>query len=161
MTPPSPSPQRPPPPSCGLFLQFIVLPFIGFLCVRIFLLTPPLGLTLLVVTSSPGGSYSNWWCSIFNASLSLSVTMTAISTILSTVFLPLNLLIYANLAYSSNIVSELKVSVDKESIDKESIDKEHWRGVLRSATAKALCRLFAYEHPSTRLCAPLLTHVDS
>lgn len=34
--------------------------------------------------------------------------MTAISTVLSTVFLPLNLLIYANLAFSDNIISELK-----------------------------------------------------
>lgn len=93
---------------CGLFLQFLILPFIGFLCVRTFLLPPTLGLTLLVVTSSPGGSYSNWWCSIFNASLSLSVTMTAVSTVLSSVFLPLNLLIYANLAFESNIVKELK-----------------------------------------------------
>ena len=92
---------------CGLFLQFIVLPFIGFLVVKTFELSQTTGITLLVVTSSPGGSYSNWWCSLFNASLSLSVTMTAVSTLLSCVFLPLNLIVYANLAFSSNVVSEL------------------------------------------------------
>ena len=92
---------------CGLFLQFIVLPFVGFLVVRCFQMGRTTGLTLLVVTSSPGGSYSNWWCSIFNASLSLSVTMTAISTVLSCVFLPLNLVVYANLAFESNIVNDL------------------------------------------------------
>jgi predicted Na+-dependent transporter len=43
----------------GLFLQFIVLPFVGFLIVKILKLPAPLGITLLVVTSSPGGSYSN------------------------------------------------------------------------------------------------------
>ena len=46
---------------------------------------------------SPGGSFSNWWCSLFNADLGLSVTMTAISTLLSGVMLPTNLLLYANL----------------------------------------------------------------
>ena len=39
------------------------------------------------------------WCSLFNADLALSVTMTAISTILSTVMLPLNLLLYTSFAF--------------------------------------------------------------
>jgi hypothetical protein len=61
----------------------------------------------LVVTSSPGGSYSNWWCSLFNADLALSVTMTAISTILSILALPANLLLYANFSYHADVTSEL------------------------------------------------------
>jgi predicted Na+-dependent transporter len=44
----------------GLFCQFILLPFLGFLVVKILKLDAALGITLLVVTSSPGGSYSNW-----------------------------------------------------------------------------------------------------
>lgn len=44
----------------GLFCQFILLPLLGFLTVRILNLDAALGITLLVVTSSPGGSYSNW-----------------------------------------------------------------------------------------------------
>lgn len=47
----------------GLVCQFILLPFIGFVCVKIFNFPPPVGITLLIVVSSPGGSYSNWWCS--------------------------------------------------------------------------------------------------
>lgn len=46
--------------STGLFLQFLVLPLTGFIVVRAFQLDHPTGVTLLVVTSSPGGSYSNW-----------------------------------------------------------------------------------------------------
>jgi predicted Na+-dependent transporter len=49
---------------------------------------------LLLTTSSPGGSYSNWWCFIFNADLALSVAMTTVSSIASVVMLPLNLTIY-------------------------------------------------------------------
>lgn len=93
--------------STGILCQFFLLPFLGFIVVRFLDLSEPLGLTLLVVTSSPGGSYSNWWCSIFNADLALSVTMTAISTILSIIFLPANLLLYTRFSYPGEVVSAL------------------------------------------------------
>ncbi len=44
----------------GVFLQFIVLPFLGFVTVKMLALDNVMGLMILVVTSSPGGSYSNW-----------------------------------------------------------------------------------------------------
>jgi predicted Na+-dependent transporter len=91
----------------GVSLQFIVLPFLGFCVVKILNMSAPMGITLLVVTSSPGGSYSNWWCSMFNADLALSVTMTAISTLLSVIMLPVNLIIYATTSYSSAVVKSL------------------------------------------------------
>lgn len=93
----------------GVFLQFIVLPFLGFLTVKMLALDTAMGLTLLVLTSSPGGSYSNWWCSLFNADLALSVSMTAISTVLAVVMLPLNLYIYAPAVLNNN-ADEVDVS---------------------------------------------------
>jgi predicted Na+-dependent transporter len=91
----------------GIFLQFVVLPFLGFVVVKILNMSHASGLTLLVVTSSPGGSYSNWFCSMFNADLALSVTMTAISTLLSVIMLPLNLLLYTRYSYEDDVVSQL------------------------------------------------------
>jgi hypothetical protein len=44
---------------------------------------------------------------MFNADLALSVTMTGISTLLSIVMLPLNLVIYASGSYSSEVVKSL------------------------------------------------------
>lgn len=44
---------------------------------------------------------------MFNADLALSVTMTAISTLLSTVFLPINLLIYARYSYEADVIANL------------------------------------------------------
>mmetsp|Transcript_2092 Transcript_2092/g.4522 ORF Transcript_2092/g.4522 Transcript_2092/m.4522 type:complete len:410 (+) Transcript_2092:193-1422(+) len=93
----------------GIFLQFGVLPFLGFVTVKMLALDNAMGLTLLVVTSSPGGSYSNWWCSVFNADLALSVTMTAISTVLAVVMLPLNLSIYAPLVFNNNEVNVMEI----------------------------------------------------
>ena len=47
------------------------------------------------------------WCSMFNADLALSVTMTAISTILSIITLPLNLLLYTKFCYNRNVVANV------------------------------------------------------
>ena len=83
----------------GVCCQFLVMPVMGFLSVKLFGLEQSIGTTLLVICSSPGGSYSNWWCSLFNADLSLSVAMTSVSTIFSIAFLPLNLYLYSSIAY--------------------------------------------------------------
>lgn len=56
----------------GLFLQFVIMPFLGFLMAKYMPFDHSTGLILLVVTSSPGGSYSNWFCSLFNGDLALS-----------------------------------------------------------------------------------------
>ncbi|EEC43774.1 predicted protein [Phaeodactylum tricornutum CCAP 1055/1] len=87
---------------CGVAMQFIVMPLLGFVAVvslRNQGLSEAMGVALLVVTSSPGGSYSNWWCSTFNADLALSVAMTTVSSILSICLLPLNLFLYTYLAF--------------------------------------------------------------
>ena len=45
----------------GVFLQFCVLPLLGFIVVKFFAgLEQAAGISLLIVTCSPGGSYSNW-----------------------------------------------------------------------------------------------------
>jgi len=88
----------------GVFLQFIILPLLGFAVVKVANFDFVWGITLLIITASPGGAYSNLFCSLFNADMALSVTMTAISTILSTGFLPLNVFVYSKLAYSNDPV---------------------------------------------------------
>lgn len=63
---------------------------------------------LLIVCCSPGGSYSNWWCSMFNADLALSVTMTTVSTCLSILMLPFNLYVYSHLTYEDDIMKQIQ-----------------------------------------------------
>jgi len=45
----------------GAICQFLILPLLGFLAIRFIPLDDDVGIMLLVVTSSPGGSYSNWY----------------------------------------------------------------------------------------------------
>lgn len=89
----------------GCFLQFVILPLLGFIVVKSLSMNETMGITLLVVTSSPGGSYSNWWCSLFNGDLALSVSMTAISTFISVAMLPVNLLIYSKLTFNDDVLA--------------------------------------------------------
>lgn len=100
----------------GVGMQFVVMPLLGYfsvLALKDHGFSPAMGLTLLIVTASPGGSYSNWWCSLFNADLALSVTMTAISTLFSIALLPVNLLLYTYAAYGiSGDDSSILSSVD-------------------------------------------------
>ncbi|GKY92958.1 hypothetical protein MPSEU_000264600 [Mayamaea pseudoterrestris] len=98
----------------GLGLQFFVLPLMGFLAVMIMSateagFTKSMGISLLIVVSSPGGSFANFFCSLFNAELALSVALTTLSTLLAVGFLPANLYLYTYLMYgrSSSVVDSL------------------------------------------------------
>ena len=52
----------------GVFLQFVILPLLGFIVVKTLKMNNAVGITLLVLTSSPGGSYSNWCVQIATVS---------------------------------------------------------------------------------------------
>lgn len=87
----------------GVACQFLILPFLGFSAAKAFDLDPVYGIMLITVTSSPGGAYSNWWCSVCNADLALSIAMTTCSTILSCGLTPLNMLLYSYCAYGERL----------------------------------------------------------
>mmetsp|Transcript_27934 Transcript_27934/g.42787 ORF Transcript_27934/g.42787 Transcript_27934/m.42787 type:complete len:417 (+) Transcript_27934:174-1424(+) len=84
----------------GMLCQFVLFPLIGYGTAMLFDLPTPSAIILLVITSSPSGHFSSWWCSILNADLPLSLNMTALSTIAGVFLLPLNVFIYTSTAYA-------------------------------------------------------------
>lgn len=86
----------------GVVCQFLILPFCGFCIAKILQLEPLYGMALMVIMTSPGGSFSNWWCSVFNADLAMSVAMTGASTLVGVVMLPVNLILYCTLLYGES-----------------------------------------------------------
>jgi predicted Na+-dependent transporter len=91
----------------GLGLQFLLLPLFGYLAILCMTathagFTESMAISLLVVVSSPGGSFANLFCSVFNAELALSVALTTLSSLLAVGFLPANLFLYT---YLVSIVS--------------------------------------------------------
>ena len=73
----------------GLFLQFTVMPFLGWLLGKAFDLSPFFAVGLILVSSCPGGTASNVIVFLSRSNLALSVSMTAISTMAAIVMTPL------------------------------------------------------------------------
>ncbi len=76
----------------GLFSQLIVLPAVTFLLVVIFnnWITPMVAMGMILVASCPGGNISNFMSQLSKANTELSISLTAVGTMLSTFITPFN-----------------------------------------------------------------------
>lgn len=81
----------------GVASQFLLLPALTFTLVWAMQPHPSLALGLLLVACCPGGNVSNYISSIGGANTALSVSLTAISTLLCPVLTPINLKWWASL----------------------------------------------------------------
>ena len=73
----------------GACAQFLVMPFVAWLLVRIFHLEPALALGILLVGCCPGGVSSNIMSYLCHGDVAFSVGMTCTSTLLAPVMTPL------------------------------------------------------------------------
>ena len=74
----------------GLFAQFVALPAITVLLIRILHPAPSLGLGMLLVSCCPGGNMSNFLSLMARGHVALSVSLTAVSSALALILTPLN-----------------------------------------------------------------------
>ncbi|MBI1287770.1 MAG: bile acid:sodium symporter family protein [Flavobacteriales bacterium] len=81
----------------GLFSQFILLPAVTFILALVWNPIPGLALGMFLVAACPGGTVSNFMSSMAKADLGLSVTLTAISTLLCVFFTPFNFELWSGL----------------------------------------------------------------
>ena len=75
----------------GVLCQFLLLPFMTFLLVVLLKPLPSIALGMFMVAACPGGNISNFITHYAKGNAALSVTLTAIATLLAIVFTPLNL----------------------------------------------------------------------
>jgi len=75
--------------------QFGFMPFMGWALSRAFQLNSGMALGTIMLCSSPGGSWSNFFCYHSNGNLSLSVAMTAFSTLAALGMMPLMIWLWA------------------------------------------------------------------
>lgn len=73
----------------GIMLQYTVMPFAGLALATLFELPKMMAVGMILVASCPGGTASNVVAFIAKANVALSVSMTAISTLLAIVMTPL------------------------------------------------------------------------
>jgi BASS family bile acid:Na+ symporter len=79
----------------GAVLQFSVMPFLGWSLSKALSLPPELTLGMILLGASPGGISSNVITYLAKGNVALSVTMTAVSTLLAPVMTPLMVYVYA------------------------------------------------------------------
>ncbi|KAM5221532.1 P3 protein [Ctenodactylus gundi] len=89
--------QSPQPVLLGLLGQFLVMPFYAFLMAKVFMLPKALALGLIITCSSPGGGGSYLFSLLLGGDVTLAISMTFISTVAATGFLPLSSAIYSHL----------------------------------------------------------------
>lgn len=72
----------------GLFCQLIVLPIVGFILIRVFVLSPEIAIGIIIISACPGGPTSNLITHLANGDTALSVSLTAISSIITLISIP-------------------------------------------------------------------------
>lgn len=72
----------------GAILQFTIMPLLGWGLGYIFNLPTPFAVGLIIVSCCPGGTASNVISYLAKANVALSVTMTAVSTLLAIILTP-------------------------------------------------------------------------
>lgn len=87
--------RRPLPVLVGVVAQFLIMPLLALLLVRVFSLPAEVALGVILVGCCPGGTSSNVMTFLARGDVALSVTITAISMLLAPVITPLLLQLYA------------------------------------------------------------------
>ena len=77
----------------GLFFQVIVLPIVALIIVFFWPLTPELAIGVMILAAAPGGVTSNVLTSYAKGNIALSISLTAINSILCVITVPVILII--------------------------------------------------------------------
>ncbi len=99
----------------GLVSQIVVLPFIGYLIATYLNLSPTIAIGIMLLAACPGGATSNLLTHLAKGDLALSVTLTAISSLLSIITIPI--IVQFALAHFGNQTEE--VSIDAVTMIKQ------------------------------------------
>jgi len=94
----------------GLVNQLILLPVIGFLLAIFFDLDPIIAVGLMILASCPGGPTSNLITQVCKGNIALSVTLTAIASILSIFTIPF-ILSFALEYFQNSSESNIKMPI--------------------------------------------------
>ena len=79
----------PKPVIIGLFAQLVMLPVVGFCLAAAFPLSPELAVGVMVLAACPGGPTSNMVTYLAQGDVALSITLTAVSSLITVFTIPL------------------------------------------------------------------------
>ena len=93
----------------GLICQLLILPIIAFILIKIFNTSLELALGVMIIASAPGGVTSNVLTKFANGDVALSISLTAIISLISILSVPFIVFMSANLLGASNISNEISM----------------------------------------------------
>ena len=94
----------------GFFSQLIILPLVAYILI-IFLKTPPeIAIGVMIIAAAPGGVTSNILTKFANGDVALSITLTAVISLISIITVPLIIFTSADLFGITNISQNISMT---------------------------------------------------
>ena len=93
----------------GALSQIILLPIIAFILVKIWPIAPELAIGVMIIAAAPGGVTSNLLTSFAKGDVALSVSLTAIISLLCVFTIPFIVLTSVGLLNDSNITQDISL----------------------------------------------------
>ena len=94
----------------GAFSQIILLPIIAFILVKIWSISPELAIGVMIIAAAPGGVTSNLLTSFARGDVALSISLTAIISLLSVITVPLIILTSVKLIDDYNLILNISLT---------------------------------------------------
>ena len=93
----------------GAVSQIILLPIIAFILVKIWPIAPELAIGVMIIAAAPGGVTSNLLTSFAKGDVALSISLTAIISLLCVITIPFIVLTSVELLGGSNIIKDISL----------------------------------------------------
>ena len=94
----------------GAFSQIILLPIIAFVLVKAWSIAPELAIGVMIIAAAPGGVTSNLLTSFAKGDVALSISLTAIISLLCVITIPFIVLTSVGLLSDSNIIGNISLA---------------------------------------------------
>ena len=93
----------------GAISQVLLLPIIAFVLVKLWPISPELAIGVMIIAAAPGGVTSNILTSFARGDVALSISLTAIISLLSVITVPFIVVSSLNLLGSENISKDISL----------------------------------------------------
>jgi len=93
----------------GAFSQVILLPVIAFILVKIWPIAPELAIGIMIIAAAPGGVTSNLLTSLAKGDVALSISLTAVISLLCVITIPFIVITSVELLSDTNITQDISL----------------------------------------------------
>ncbi len=94
----------------GFFSQLIILPLVAYILIIILKTPPEIAIGVMIIAAAPGGVTSNILTKFANGDVALSITLTAVISLISIITVPLIIFTSANLFGITNISQNVSMT---------------------------------------------------